>query len=375
MSTSHSAHGDGRVVSIDALRGLAVLGILLMNVVSFGLPDPAYFNITNDGGNGLLDRAVGLLGEVLIDQKMMGLFSALFGASIVLFIDRVGARRRHPIVLSCWRNLLLLVIGLVHASFWEGDVLITYALCSPILLLARKLRGRTLVALGAFCMTLTAASGPLAQMILNSSGGAGQLGWYWFDQDLDAAPVVVTFFVTDSFLRALGMMLIGIAMYRSGVLDGSRSHEWYRRAAIAGLGTGIPLTVAGVVWIGATGHSWRHALASNAPTTLATAPMVIGLVSTVMLLLHHRPKSLDRLVPVGRMALTNYLSQTAIALFVLQEVFTRGELDRAELLLFTFAVWALQIIWSQWWLTHFTQGPTEWLWRVATYLRWTPIRR
>jgi len=186
---------------------------------------------------------------------------------------------------------------------------------------------------------------------------------------------VVTFFVTDSFLRALGMMLIGIAMYRSGVLDGSRSHEWYRRAAIAGLGTGIPLTVAGVVWIGATGHSWRHALASNAPTTLATAPMVIGLVSTVMLLLHRRPKSLDRLVPVGRMALTNYLSQTAISLFVLQEVFTRGEFDRAELLLFTFAVWALQIIWSQWWLAHFTQGPTEWLWRVATYLRWTPIRR
>ena len=111
MSTSLSVHGDGRVVSIDALRGLAVLGILLMNVVSFGLPDPAYFNITNDGGDGLLDRAVGLLGEVLIDQKMMGLFSALFGASIVLFIDRVGARRRHPIVLSCWRNLLLLVIG------------------------------------------------------------------------------------------------------------------------------------------------------------------------------------------------------------------------------------------------------------------------
>ena len=150
-----------------------MLGILLMNVVSFGLPDPAYFNISNGGGNGLLDRAIGILGEILIDQKMMGLFSALFGASIVLFVDRVGVRRRHPVALSCWRNLLLLLIGLIHASFWDGDVLIAYALCSPILLLARKLQGRTLVALGAICMTLAAASGPLAQIVVNSSGGAG----------------------------------------------------------------------------------------------------------------------------------------------------------------------------------------------------------
>lgn len=352
-----------------------MLGILLMNVVSFGLLDPAYFNISNGGGDGLHDRAIGILGEILIDQKMMGLFSALFGASIVLFVDRVGVRRRHPVARSCWRNLLLLVIGLIHASFWDGDVLIAYALCSPILLLARKLQGRTLVALGVFCMTLAAASGPLAQIVVNSSGGAGQLGWYWFNQDLDAAPIVLVFFFGDVFLRALGMMLLGIAMYRAGVLDGSRSIEWYRRAAVLGLGSGLPLATAGVIWIETAGHSWRHALASNAPNTLATAPMVLGLVSVVMLLLKRRPGSLNRLVPVGRMALTNYLSQTAVGLVVLQGVFTRGELDRAELLLFTIAVWAVQLMWSPWWLSRFSQGPIEWLWRLATYLRWSPIRR
>ncbi|MGB1506907.1 MAG: DUF418 domain-containing protein, partial [Acidimicrobiales bacterium] len=147
---------DERITNLDTVRGVATLGILAMNAVSFGLPAPAYFNIDYAGSEAWLDRAVGIIGEILIDQKAMGLFSLLFGAGIVLFADRAEQHGRRPVLLSLWRNLLLFGIGLVHAAFWVGDVLTLYAVCSPILLLLRKRSGRTLFITGAACLAVSA---------------------------------------------------------------------------------------------------------------------------------------------------------------------------------------------------------------------------
>jgi uncharacterized protein len=363
-----------RLGSLDALRGVAVLGILLMNAVSFGLPDPAYFNVTAAGAS-LADHVVGAIGELLVDQKMMGMFSALFGASFVLFVERVGARRRHPVLLSLWRNLLLAGIGVLHSMFWDGDVLLLYGVCAPIVLALRRLPVTALFWAGGSAMVLAAVSGPIAQVLVNSSGGAGQLGWYWFDQDLDAAQIVTGFVIVDGLLRAVGMMLIGVGLYRTGVLTGDRSDDWYHRTAVVGFGVGVPLTLIGIVWLELVDHSWRHALAATAPNTLATAPLTIGIITLVVRAWRRRPDRFARLEPVGRMALTNYLTQTAIGLAVLRGVFVRGELDRLGLLVFVAAVWLLQIWWSGWWLGRFSQGPVEWAWRLATYLRWTPLRR
>lgn len=345
-----------------------------MNSVSFGLADPAYFNITADGAS-LTDHIIGAIGEVVVDQKMMGMFSVLFGASIVLFVERIGTHRRHPVLLSLWRNLLLAGIGVVHSLFWDGDVLLLYAVCAPILLALRRLPVRALFWTGGLTMTLAAVSGPAAQILLSSSGGAGQLGWFWFNQDLDAAPIVTGFVIVDGVLRALGMMLIGVGLFRSGVLTGNRSDAWYRRAVVVGLGTGASLALIGVIWLEAVDHSWRHALAATAPNTLATAPFTVGVIALIVRIRRSDPVRFARLEPVGRMALTNYLSQTVIGLVVLRSVFSRGDLDRLALLVFVAAVWVMQIWWSGWWLRHFNQGPLEWVWRLATYLRWTPLRR
>lgn len=351
-----------------------MLGILLMNVVSFGLPDPAYFNITAADAS-RLDHVIGASFEVLADQKMMGVFSLLFGASIVLFVERVGARRRHPVWLSLWRNLLLAVIGVVHSIFWDGDVLLLYGVCAPFVLAARRLSVTAQFWAGGVAMVLAAASGPITQGLIGASGRAGQLGWYWFDQDLEAAPVVAGFVIVDGVLRALGMMLIGVALYRTGVLSGKRSVSWYRRAAVVGFAIGVPLSLTGVIWLEVVDHSWRHALAATSPNTLATAPMSIGIIAVVVIVWHRRPVALARLIPVGRMALTNYLAQTVLGLVVLRSVFFRGELDRLGLLAFVTAVWVVQIWWSGWWLARCSHGPVEWIWRVATYLRWTPLWR
>ena len=117
-----------RIDSLDVIRGVAALGILLMNAVSFALPDAAYMNLEQAGNETLLDTAIGVAGRILVDQKMMALFSLLFGVGIVIFADRAAAKGRRSIWLSLWRNLLLFIVGLAHTILWDGDVLTVSAL-------------------------------------------------------------------------------------------------------------------------------------------------------------------------------------------------------------------------------------------------------
>ena len=141
LLTAHSQPVDagpvretGRITSLDLIRGVAVLGILLMNAVSFKFGHGPYFNLSAGGSETWLDWAVGIFGEVFIDQKFMGLFSLLFGAGMILFIDRAGRRGRRAVWLNLWRNALLLLIGVLHILLWDGDVLIAYAVSSVFLI-------------------------------------------------------------------------------------------------------------------------------------------------------------------------------------------------------------------------------------------------
>ena len=113
-----------RISNLDLIRGIALLGILGMNAISFGLPWAAYWNLSAAGSETWLDFAIGVFCEIFLDQKMMGLFSLLFGTSIVLLVDAAKERGyRRPVLLSVWRNLLLFIIGIIHSLFWDGDVL------------------------------------------------------------------------------------------------------------------------------------------------------------------------------------------------------------------------------------------------------------
>lgn len=366
-----------RIDHLDLLRGVATLGILPMNTLSFALTDPAYYRVDAGGISTPIDTAVGVLGEVFVDQKMMGMFSLLFGASMVLFLERVGARRRHPVLLSLWRNLLLLGIGLVHMWFWLGDILTVYALCAPAVLLLRKLPSRILVLLGAVVYLSSAATAVVVQAGIDPSQ-AEELGWMWVSGELYASPAVEAWVWYDAFARALGMMLIGVALYRRGVLSGRLPAERYRRIAVIGLATGAPFAVAGVAWQLATGFSAEVALTSGALNTVATIPMTLGYVGLIMCWSLSQPVGLwgrlqDRLRAVGRMALTNYLAQTTIGLVVLGGLLVEVDMTRTMLLWFVVAVWLVELAWSEPWLQRFTNGPVEWLWRVATYLRPQPL--
>lgn len=371
--TAGPVEETGRITNLDALRGVAVFGILLMNAVSYGLDPAAYFNISlaNDSP---LDWVIGVFGEVVVDQRFMGVFSLLFGAGIMLFADRADARGNRGGWLSLWRNLLLLGIGALHMWLWEGDILVAYAIASPFLLLARRLPDRALAVLGAALVLLSALVFGVTQTMVDADGA--QLGEIWLDAGGETDDAVGSLVLLTFFMRALGMMLIGVALFRSGVLSGDRPREYYRRMAAIGLGIGLPLAALGVIISALDDFAPGTALLSMIPNTVGTIPATLGICALIILWNMRPETALHRRVrAAGRMALTNYLTQTILGIVILRAAFEPQDLNRAWVLLFVLAVWLLQLSWSQWWLSRFRFGPFEWLWRVATYRRLQPLRR
>jgi len=220
-----------------------------MNASAFALASAAYFNLDADGSDTPLDLGIGVLAEIFVAKKMMGLFSLLFGVGIVVFAERAKANGRRPLLLSGWRNLLLLGIGLAHMAVWDGDILVLYAICSPFLLLARRLPPKLLITAGAAMFAAAAAWAVGAQATIDSTGD--DLGKYWFETETSSpqsgtflpgvADNVGAFFVADAFLRAMGMMHIGIGLYRLGIVQGLKDRQLYVRMARWGLGIGLPL--------------------------------------------------------------------------------------------------------------------------------------
>ena len=372
-TASEPTRSAERITALDAIRGIAVLGILTMNAVSYGLEPAAYFNIDAQGSDSWLDWAIGGAGEIFFDQKFMGLFSLLFGAGIVLFADRAAAKGRSAGWFSLWRNTLLLLIGIGHTLLWEGDVLVIYAICAPVLIAWRNQPPRVLFGLGAGAVLLSAVIAAVVQTGIGADGEG--LGTYWFLTG-DSSDAVDGWLIADFFLRGLGMMLIGVALYRTGVVTGERSLRFYRRLAAAGLGIGLPLAALGFAVLAADDFSTDLALLGAIPNTVATIPVVLGFLSLIVLwdrggrsLVHRRVRA------AGRMALTNYLTQTVIGVIVLRAAFDSTDLSRSWIFLFVISVWALQLLWSEPWLSRFRFGPFEWLWRSATYRRWQPLRR
>ena len=376
-STVEPTAAQARNTNLDAVRGVAVLGILGMNAVSYGLDPSAYFNIDAGGSESWLDWAIGAAGEIFFDQKFMGLFSLLFGAGIVLFAERAAARGRRPVLFSLWRNGLLLAIGIGHTLVWDGDILVVYALCAPVLIGLRRLAPRTLIVVGTLFVLSSAAVAVVAQSSVGSTG-AGVGDGYWFEEGT-LSDAVGLWLIGDFFVRALGMMLIGVALYRTGVITGERSDEYYRRMARYGLGLGVPLAAAGFVWVAARDFSGGVAAIGSVPNTIATIPVVLGYLALITLWNRGRRAAggglVSRVRAAGRMALTNYLAQTVLGVIILRGWFDPTDLTRSDLAAFILAVWAVELWWSEAWLARYRYGPAEWLWRSGTYRRWQPLRR
>ena len=410
-----------RIESLDVLRGFALLGILLVNIVAFGLVSSAFLDpgiyLTPIGG---IDYIVWAFIELSSEGAMRTLFSILFGAGVVLFVTGSTAK-------SGWlhyrRNFWLLVFGLINAYIflWPGDILVTYALSGFVLWFVRNWKARSLLILATFLIligslqnfamksTLEIARDAAEEMKISISKGeefseetaAWAQGWIDYEEDnqaeIDNIPnevkkrtssyssayeynlekanemiyFVLPFFL---FLDALMMMVIGMALFKLGVLDGGRDIKFYIRMMCIGFLTGISINAYEVLLIT---NSNMDIIETN-PYFRFTYHfgrlfMGLGYLGLVILLIKiEKLESLRfRLACVGRMALTNYLMHSVIALFIFTGagLGLLGKFSWSQLYLFVLLIWVIQLYVSPLWLKYFYFGPVEWLWRLLTYLK------
>ena len=377
-------HTPTRITNLDFIRGIAVLGILMINSIFFGLPFSAGFNPSSAGHNGILDWTIVIISDLFFNQKMMGLFSLLFGAGIVLFIEAANNRQHpKPRLLSFRRNFLLLVFGLIHLSLiWEGDVLTLYAICAPIIILLYKRDLWVLISLSTLCMLLPVVLSFFMQFLFDSQGNLVEalrdsnaskswnigLGKYWFAGQEEAGDLVWLFFILDGFFRALGMMLLGVVLYRLNVIQGKLDSKIYRRMALFGLLIGLPITLSGTFWMISADYNPEIALVGGIPNKLGIVPLVLAYIGIFSLLDKSiSNKIASRIRACGRMAFTNYLSQSILGVLFFTVVFERGDFTRKEIVVFVVVVWATQLLCSKIWLDNFRYGPMEWIWRKLTY--------
>jgi len=394
-----------RIHSLDALRGFALLGILVMNIQAFSMPFSAYPNPTNYGDLTGANFAVWLLSHVFTDQKFMTIFSMLFGAGVVLMTTRVAARGDRPARRHYRRMLWLLLFGMLHGYLlWFGDILFLYAVCGMIVYPFRKLSARKLLIIGLLGIAVASAislvfgltmpywperevanmenemwSPPpekLGAEVATYRGG-------WFEQMMHRVPTyfqLQTFFTLIFFWRPAGLMLVGMALYKWGVLSAERSRDFYARwIAVAAL-VGVPVILYGVQRNFATGWNVRQSMFLISQYNYWGSLLVsMGWVGLLMVL--YKASMLQRLMEafaaVGRMAFTNYLLQTILCttIFYGHGLGLYGSVPRVGQIGVVFGMWALQLIISPIWLRYFHAGPFEWIWRSLTYGARPPFRR
>ena len=400
-----------RIQIVDILRGFALFGILLVNMVLFSYPfQSILFPPASDMP--WYDRAATWLIHFLAEGKFYALFSLLFGRGMVLLVDRIEERGRRVAHFYIRRLLARLLIGLVHAFLiWPGDILIIYALLGFPLLLFRKARPRTLliwaVLLIAVPLIFIAAATGLVAL-----GGMTPEGAQQIEQSFAAtkagylADVARSYevYANGNFLeitaqRAYDYMSMGLvsllalgfnilAMFLVGVWFGKRrifndldAHRPFFRKLLAwGLTVGLignAIYATLIMDIPRYDASIQLLIATVAQGIGAPLLMLAYVAAICLLALRPAWGRLQVLAPVGQMALTNYLLESII--FTLSVYYYGlalvGQFGAAWGIVLTVAIYLLLIPFSHWWMRRFLYGPAEWLWRSMTYLKLQPMRR
>jgi uncharacterized protein len=420
-----------RVASVDVLRGVALLGILAMNIVAFAWPESVYEIPVMAPGAGAVDSALWAFNHVVFDMKMVTLFSMLFGGGLVLMADRAGRRGARLRGVYYRRVAWLLVIGLAHAYLvWDGDILVDYALCGFLLYFFRNLRPRTLIVTGLlFNLVLVPVllgfrfvgvpyMRSTYERVETQSKQGKAPGWWdeavhdgWKEMSrseplkreeflkkveahrggyraivVDRAKSLVweqtLGFVFLTWWFGGGRMLIGMGLLKLGVFGAGLSRRTYWRMMLFGYGIGVPLMVFD------SAHQIAHGFFLDRQLwyTLDGWPLihmygslvvVFGHIGAVMLVCQSGavPWLTRRLAAVGRTALSNYLATSLVftTIFYGYGLDFFGTIHRPLLYAMVLATWSVQLLISPIWLEYFRFGPAEWVWRSLTYWRLQPV--
>lgn len=419
-----------RIFALDALRGIAVLGILLLNITGMGLPysviSPAY-----SGGDTGVDLWTWIITSTLFEGTQRGLFTLLFGAGVVLYTSRLERAGAHEVAADLYfrRTIWLIVFGLVNAYLllWAGDILFSYGVVGLFLYVFRHLSVRRLLWIAIPLLCVQTVTGTLQYMDFQSQRAKAE-----YAQGLQAQGVKIdatrqadidkfttllddwqhdpqqvaekTAKITDSYASAfgenaveafytqtdflfvllfwecLGMMLLGMALFKSGALTGDWSNSRYLRMLLIGWGIGLSVNWFETMTQVRSNFSVDSVLSAQLLTyDLGRIPLTLGHLAFIMLLLKAGVfrRGFALLAKAGQMALTNYLTQSVIGMLVFTGAGLAlfGQLARHQLYYVVAAIWAVQLAWSAWWLQRYRYGPLEWLWRSLTRGERQPMRR
>lgn len=404
-----------RHLSLDALRGFAVMGILLMNIIGFSMPMAAYVNPAAWGGVDGPDFWAWVLAFVLIDGKMRGVFSLLFGASMLLVVERAERKGDDATSVHLLRMGWLFLFGLFHFCFiWSGDILALYAMCGAFTLSLRSLPARGLIWIGSAFMllnmllwgmtllsvhdarfaaqTIGASAEARAKFtsILSELGASAGPG---FNADialhLGSYGALVSARMTEVLgglvgqifaygPETVGLMAWGMALLKSGALTGGWTQARYLKVAAIAYAIGLPLCLL-LVWAGVSSGFDPLIMSDIFYVGSLPARMAMMLGHTMLLLWvigHLRGSALARVAAAGRMAFSNYIATSLVMTFVFYGygLGLYSNLPRAQVYLFVPPMWLLMLLWSKPWLQRLQYGPLEWLWRSLARGALQPMR-
>lgn len=403
-----------RHITLDAMRGFAVMGILAMNIIAFAMPEWAYVTPLAYGGESLSDRIAWFLSAVFVDGKMRGLFSLLFGASLMLITERAEAKGASAARTHYARMAWLALFGLAHFYFiWFGDILFLYAMLGCVAFLFRHWEPARLIKwaiiifligwlfwglqfvglqiLQFFATRPDADASLVAQYreILNSPAFAMNV-----EADLALhrggyAEIVASklrdwsdplFAILQGGHETLALMMVGMALLKNGFLTGQLEPEEYRRWVRRLLLPGLVLSALVAGWVAMMGFDLVTSLAAFLTWSAIPRMMLTIAYAALLLLLIRRMAGgalLGRVAAAGRVAFTNYLGTSIVmtTIFYGYGFGLYGDFGRAALWLFVITAWAVMLLWSKPWLDRFHYGPFEWLWRSLARAEVQRLRR
>ena len=411
-----------RIESLDVLRGVALLGVLLLNILGFGLASVGYYNpLAGMGENKEINYAIWGIVNLFFEGSMRGLFSLLFGAGVVMFTTGIGSKSglEKGAKLHYRRTMFLLLFGMLDAYvlLWTGDILMVYAMAGALLYPLRHVRPRNLIIISAAILLLSTVLFTVSGTVMGDARDAASVVeenpngnhsqslldeaalWDESKNTIEYNETAVNeeleirrgsygevasytaknvneklLFFTPVFMLwdAMGMMILGMAMYRLGILSAARSSSFYARMMVGGFTIG--LAVNGFELLRAVQTDYDPIVITGyfqSTYQLGRIGMAAGWLGAVMLLCQSQAWShlRVRLAAVGRTALSNYLLHSVICLVLFTGVGFGlvGALERWALYAIVIGIWTLQLMLSPWWLNRFAFGPAEWLWRTLTY--------
>ena len=421
--------GTGRIHSMDIIRGISLLGILLMNIVGFGL-FRAYDDPSNSGGATGWNLNVWWMNTLFFEGTMRGMFSMLFGAGILLFTGRSTETNNGSRVTDLFfRRLTWMVLfGVIHCYLllWDGEILYCYGIVGMFAFSFRHLKPQRLMIGGAVIFSIaailstkdyfqskdtfeeaTAANVKKSKgELLNKEAVKAVADWEAKVGEMKATPQQVkdemearskgyisivkhkapineymqtTFLYRLSFWDTLAMMLLGMAFLKLGILKAAKSNRFYLLMVLIGYCIGLTvnyfegtLIVSNQFSILAFHKSWMSYNVGRIAITCGHIGLIMLFIKSGWLLFLQKA-----FAAVGQMAFSNYIMQSIICniIFLGYGFAMYGKLQRYELYYIVISVWIFQLIVSPIWLKYFRFGPLEWMWRSLTYWQRQPMKK